>query len=384
MFVPGVRQGFHVPQHLQPFLLGITAVTVTLIAWAVIAPGHLSTETQYASGPAALVGNVHSVAYTTAVDGYDVVYVRRADAEVTGTAREIARFPVPLNELHLKGNAAPTADRLAVLTASSQRTTAALTLLALPGGMKRPVAGEFDYLSRIAWASDGGRLAVTTSQPDGPTTVSADVIEVDAATGVSRTAAHFGKAFTVAPVGYSLDGTRLYVVTIDQSGSTLWGVRDGKAEKAALLSAGPTRDWTLSPDGSRLAYVDIVGTGDVGYVGRTLLVATGAVSSSLATANQFGSAFEPGSQIPVFGGPGGSVQLEAGAGEPAYLVPASWSPDGSMLVATIYSASSDRSSSPTESVELVTWPSADGQGPQSKRVSLAEADGARFLGWVVD
>jgi Tol biopolymer transport system component len=104
----------------------------------------------------------------------------------------------------------------------------------------------------------------------------------------------------------------------------------------------------------------------------------------LATANQFGSAFEPGSQIPVFGGPGGSVQLETDAGESAYLVPASWSPDGSMLVATIYSASSDRGSSPTESVELVTWPSADGSGPQSKRVNLAEADDARFLGWVVD
>jgi hypothetical protein len=384
LFVPGVRQGFHVPQQLQPYLLAATAVTVTLIAWAVIAPGHISTETQYAPGPAARAGNVHSVAFSVAKDGYDVVLVRRADAEVTGTAREVARFPIPVNDLHLKGSAAPTADRLAVLTASSQSPTAALTLLTLPGGMKTNISGDFDYLSRIAWAADGGRVALTTSKPDGPTTVSADVVEVDSGSGGTHVAAHFASAFAVEPVGYSLDGTRLYVVTIDQSGSTLWSVRDGKAEKSAPLSAGPTRDWTLSPDGSRLAYVDIATTGEVSYTGRTLLIATGAVSNSLATANQFGSAFEPGSQIPVFGGPGGSVQLEADAGESAYLVPASWSPDGSMLVATIFSASGDNDSSPSESVELVTWSTADGSGPQSKRVSLAEASDARFLGWVVD
>jgi Tol biopolymer transport system component len=73
------------------------------------------------------------------------------------------------------------------------------------------------------------------------------------------------------------------------------------------------------------------------------------------------------------------VQLSPAPPEGTYVVPASWSPDGKTLVATIYSASSDQSGSPTESVELFTY-----QPDSQEHVHLAGDENARFLGWVVD
>jgi len=307
----------------------------------------------------------------------DHIYIRRADADSPQSAREVARFPISFNNLHVQGSAAPTADRLAILSASAAGSAyARMTLIPLPAGALQDVEAEFDYLSRIAWSRDGLHAAgARSARSDDSARNHVDVIEVDARTGAATVAAQFDNVFTAAPVGYSLDGARLFVAVIDQSGSTLWAVRDGRLQKQAMLSPGRTRDWSLSPDGSRLAYVDVLGAGQRSYAGRTLMVATGAITDSNSTGNQLGPVWEPGSQIPVFGGPGGSVEFTAGTPDSAYIVPASWSPDGSTLVATIYSASSDRTGSPKEAVELVS--------PQH-RVPLAEDDSARFLGWVVD
>jgi Tol biopolymer transport system component len=211
----------------------------------------------------------------------------------------------------------------------------------------------------------------------------ADVIEVDAQTTKTKVIASFDNVFSVRPVGYSLDGQRLFIVAIDQTGSTLWIEQAGKLQKGSALSTGNTMDWSLSPDGSRLAYVEIQGAG-IGakgqrYAGKTLLIATGAISEISDTGNQRGPAWEPGSQIPVFGGPNGSVQLEAGAPEGSFVVPAGWSPDGSTLVAKIYTAASDPSDPPTESIWLIT-----GEQRIALQDSLEAPDGARFLGWVMD
>lgn len=376
MLVPGVRPGFHVP-HLPPrFLLGTVAVTAALAVGAIVAPSHISNEAQYAGAevqPAA----VHSVAFAVARDGMDHIYVRRFDAETPQSAREIASFPVTYNNLHVQGSAAPTGNRLAILSASDAGSPyARMTLIPLPAGASQAVEAEFDYLSRLAWSRDGLRVTgARSARSDDSARNHVDVIEVDVGSGSTTVAAQFDNVFTAAPVGYSLDGARLFVVVIDQSGSTLWAARHGLLQKQAMLSPGRTRDWNLSPDGSRLAFVDVLGSGQRGYAGRTLIIATGAITDSSATGNQLGPVWEPGSQIPVFGGPGGSVEFTAGASDSAYIVPASWSPDGSTLVATIYSASSDRTGSPKETVELVS---------PRHRVPLAEDDSARFLGWVVD
>ena len=61
----------------------------------------------------------------------------------------------------------------------------------------------------------------------------------------------------------------------------------------------------------------------------------------------------------------------AQASPPARLVPTSWSPDGTTLVATIYSASSELGPSYPATIALVT---------SGHRVPLATAEGAQILG----
>lgn len=372
MFAPGVRQPSYAPRGAFPFILGALAISSTLIGWAFLGASSLTNESAATLAPAISPESVRSVAYVVPGRSTDDLYVRSVDG---GRPILLATFAAPFTSLHARGFAAPTADRMAILSVNdSSRTSAQLTIVGLDGEVVTVAGHDFDYLSNLAWSSDGARLAATWSQPaaEGGTS-SVDVVEVSAATGVSQLAARFENVFQAVPVGYSIDGGRLFVVTIDESGSALWAVREGKPQRVATLSTGRTGGWSLSPDGSRLAYVDIVPAGDRRYAGRTLVIATGAVTESSATGDELGPAWMPGAQMPVFGGPGGSIRLNPPSPEGAYVVPASWAPDGTMLVATIFSASSDRTSSPEASVELVTG---------TTRMPLAEDPAAQFVGWV--
>lgn len=372
MILPGVHQHPHLPRHVVPFALGLTAVFGTLIGWAFLAAGTLTNESQVAAPPLVAPGSVRSIAYTVPEGSVDTLYIRRAGVAAQPVA--IAAFPVAFG-LHARGSASPLADRAAVISpAVSGGAGARVTLLDLPSGSSRDAAAPVDYLSPLAWSADGGRIAaVHTGRPDDTGRVTAEVIEFDAATGSVLLTLPFEDVLSAVPVGYSIDGERFFVVVIDQSGSALWMQRDGRLQKVALLSAGRTRDWSLSPDGARLAYVDILGAGERGYAGRVLTIATGTIAGTGATSNEFGPAWIPGSQLPVFGGPGGAVRLNPPSPEGDYVIPASWSPDGSMLVATIYSASSDRTSPLPESIELVS---------EQSRVLLSDTPGVHFIGWV--
>ena len=373
MFAPGVRQPSHVRGRAFPLVLGVLVIGGMLIAWAFLAASPLRNESLSAPLPAISPESVRSVAYIVPGRERDYLYVRSVDG---GRPRILDSFPtVSFANLHARGAAAPTADRIAVLSvADPGKASAQMTLIDVNGGGRQIQGVAFDYLSPLAWSADGQLLAGVVSQPanEGPGS-GAEVLVVNAATGEPAVAAHFDNVFQVAPVGYSIDRERLFVVAIDQSGSALWAIRNGKSQKVATLSTGRTRDWSLSPDGSRLAFVDIVPAGERSYAGRTLLIATGAVTDSASNGNELGPGWMPGAQVPVFGGPGGGIRLNPPSPEGAYVVPASWAPDGTMLVATIYSASSDRSAPPEESVELVT---------STTRVRLAEEPGVRFLGWV--
>ncbi len=278
--------------------------------------------------------------------------------------------------LHARGTASPSADTLAVLSVSNYPGTfARMTLLNTLDSSWRPVEAEFEYLSALTWKHDGSSVAgVRYSSPDDAGRVTANLIEVDAGTGASAVIARFDNVLEAAPAGYSLDGGRLYVAVIDQSGSTLWSVRIGRAQKVGKLSAGRTRDWALSPDGARLAYVDIRPDGERTYVGRTMLIATGAVTESPAKGDQLGAVWTPRSEVADFGGPGGSVQLTQASERPAYVIPVRWSPDGSMLVARVAAPpGGDDANRSTETIELTSTAS---------RVLLADVPGAWVFGFV--
>ena len=375
MLVPPVRRhGVFLPAGLEPLLFGVIAVIVTVIAWAAFTASPVSNDNAYPSLPAVSPADVRSIAYIKPGASADSLMVRRAAGEDPGSA--VASFSSSFN-IHARGMASPMGDTVAVLSVSpSTIPLATLSIVDLPSGATREAPGTFDYLSPVAWSPDGSRVAVRRSRSqDDAGRVSATVHEVGIGSAAAREVAVFENALEVAPVGYSLDGQRLFIVVVDQSGSALWVERAGRVQRLATLSPGRTRDWSLSPDGARLAFVDILGAGERTYAGRSLIIATGGIQNEATAGNQLGATWFPGSQVPQFGGPGGSIQLSNPPPGSAYLIPAQWSPDGSALVATIYSASSDRAGSPSKSIELIT---------PERRVRLSDEDGAAFLGWVQD
>ena len=316
-------------------------------------------------------GQVGSVAYSVSEGGQDNVYVRPAG--VLGEPRLVASFRPfqPAAGPHLRGEASPRADRIAILSVGQPMPSAQLTFVSLPGGGQRQASGAYDHLSELAWSRDGLRVAAVADDRQ-------SVMEVESETGEATLVARFADARQVVPVGYSSNGQRLYVVVIDQGGSTLWSIRDREAKSVAALSAGLTTAWSLSPDGSRLAYVEVVGLGGQRFAGRTLMIATGEALSAGPEGDQLGAAWRPGAEVAEFGGPGGTFSLLS---EPmdgsSYVVPTAWAPDGRWLVASIISARGGGSTAPTQSLELV-------MPGQPVRVSLSDAGQPVFLGFVLN
>lgn len=375
MFVPPVRRhGVFLPAGLEPLLFGVIAVIVTVIAWAAFTASPVSNDNAYSALPLGNAAALRSIAYIKPGASADTLMVRQAAGEGPGSV--VVSFSSSFN-IHARGKASPTGGAVAVLSVSpSTIPLATLSVVDLASGAVREASGTFDYLSPVVWSPDGARVAVRRSRSqDDVGRVSATVHEVTTVPAAAREVAVFENVLEVAPVGYSLDGERLFIVVVDQSGSALWVERAGRVQRLTTLSPGRTRDWALSPDGARLAFVDILGAGERTYAGRSLVIATGGIQSEATVGNQLGATWFPGSQVPQFGGPGGSIQLSNPPPGTAYLIPAQWSPDGSALVATIYSASSDRAGSPSRSIELIT---------PERRVRLSDEDGAAFLGWVQD
>lgn len=357
MFVPRARQGVHVPGAMLPFALATAAVLVTLIAWAAVSVRSTgdgsSSETAAFPAPA-----LRSVAYLLPGLTADELHVRPLDG---GPPRLLATFPRFL-QIRPVGSTSPGGERVAVLHVVDRPEPNHMSLVSIADGARIDVAGEFDPRSRIAWAPGGARLAATHSR-DGETAV----VEIDAVTGAAFEAASFPGALEVAPVGYSYDGRRLFVVVVDTSGSSLWAIRDRTVQKVAAMSPGPTRDWALSPDGARLAFVDRLGAGERRFAGRVLLIATGTISDVPGAGDQVGVAWRPGNPLPDFGGPGGTLRVEQAGEKTRYIVPLAWSPDGATLVGTVFDGG------PEAGVELMT---------NDGRSVLAPEPEAVFLGFV--
>ncbi len=368
-------QSHRAPGSLLPVLLSIFAVVGTVAIWAAFMARPLGREGPLSPAvglvdPARVRSVAYSVPSSDPAERVDYVYVRAPSGDAE--PRRIASLPYVLG-LHARGSASPLADSLAVLSVSNYPGTfARLTLLGTIDRRSIDVAGEFDYLSELAWSPDGAKVAVAAhAEADDTGHATLSVVEVNARTGEVTPAATFDGVLEAQPVGYSADGTRLYIAVIGPSGSTLWVERSGRQERVGTLSAGRTRDWALSPDGARLAYVDVRPDGGRTYVGRTMLLATGDVTDLPAAADQLGAVWTPGSEVPEFGGPGGSVQLSAASGDAAYVIPVRWSPDGSLLATRVAGVGGARA----ESIQLAT---------ATSRVLLADVPGAAVFGFVLD
>jgi hypothetical protein len=357
VFAPQVRPSLHAPPSLKPFLIPLAVVVAVLVAWAALMAR--PTGNEIAVGPDVVPGDVRSVAYGVPEGGRDVIYVRPADG--SGSPRALAAFPAVLN-VHARGSASPTADLLAVVHLPGFGEAATLTLIDVRSGVHTAVATDVEYLTGFAWSPDGARLAFAARGAGGAT----EVREVVAASGAFSVAGRFDDALRVTPVGYDASGGRVFVVVLDRGGSALWEAKDGSVRRVARLSPGLTRDWVLSPDRSRLAFVEALGAGERSYAARMLTIATGTIRDMGGSGDQLGAAWRPGAVLPDYGGPGGSLALTGT--DNGYVVPLGWSPDGAMLVGAVVSPGAQGG----EAIEVMTgeW-----------RARLAEGP-SWFLGWV--
>ena len=370
MFVPGVQQGMHlrVPRRAATFVFALVSLSAVLVVWAAL-PGRHARDDSALSGlvPAALP-LLGSVALIVPDGPVDHLFVQTAQAN--GRRAFLTDFPSTFT-LHARGLASPQGESVAVLWVDGAPVSAHLTVVHTRTGSRVEADGAYAYMATLVWAPQGDSVTVLGPiQRDAAGRFNANIVQVDAVRGSAETVATFPAVFDANPVGYSMDGERLFVVIVDESGSALWSVQRGKSQRGAQLSAGRTRDWTLSPNGARLAFTEVYGAGGAERSpGRVLNIATGAITSVGRDGIQIGPTWRTDSETPHFGGPDGDVQLVEG--EPGtYLAPHAWAADGSALVASVR----NRDASAT-SLQLVR--------PDSRFV-LAEEPGAAFLGFVVD
>lgn len=367
MLAPGLRRIPGPSRTFVPIVLAVLAVVAGIAAWVASSSSPVSTDGPAA--PAIPASEIRTVAYLEPDSARRVDNLRVRGLSRGAPARTIASFPYTFTGLHARGAASPTGDGMAVLAVDGTRGSAATLSLVSLDGTVRVVEGGFEYLSPLAWSRDGSKLAVTASGEPGVLRV----LEIDADALALSEAARFTAAFQVVPLGYSLDGGRLYIVVVDQSGSSLWMARGGTVERVAELSPGRTRDWSLSPDGSRVAFVDILSASSRSYVGKTLTIATGAVTALPSGRNQVGAAWQPGNPLPVFGGPGGSLQLADPNPSAAWVIPHAWAPLGDYVVVSTVGAGTDPSARP----EAALWIAS----PASREL-LTDVPAASFVGWV--
>jgi Tol biopolymer transport system component len=263
----------------------------------------------------------------------------------------------------------PAGEQLAVLHVDGGAGPAArLSLIDLATGERRDVEGGFDYLSRIAWSPAADRLALVQRLEGGDPSRGFALLEVDAAKLSVARLHTFETALEVAPLGYRPDGA-LLVAVVDDGGSTVWAYSEGEATAGPRFSSGLTSDWSLSPDGDRLAFVEHLGVAQRNRGGRVLTIATGRITAAGSAGEHTGAVWRPGSPVPDFGGPGGTVVLSDP--EPgSYLVPMSWTPDGRYLVAAVFQPAVD-GEEPRSIIEIMS---------PGRRMHLSPVDGARFLG----
>jgi Tol biopolymer transport system component len=144
---------------------------------------------------------------------------------------------------------------------ASSDSPAEVWVMGADGSYPRLLAGDADLLIAPVWAPDSASLVFRRSRSEENTAGTFDLVRVSLAGG-DQTAQGAGESVLVSaeaalfPVGFSPDGKELYYTQLSASGTELGQVAvGGSPSLIAHLGDDFTRDWHLSPDGERLAFL---------------------------------------------------------------------------------------------------------------------------------
>jgi hypothetical protein len=265
------------------------------------------------------------------------------------------------------------------LRAATPDSPAGLYVAGIDGTPPRRLAGAVDLLVAPVWSDDGRYIAFRRSSGAGGSGLAA----INTASGEERLlVASSGALF---PIAFEAGTSSLLYVELSPAGSALRraGPDSGVDALVATLSAGLTRDWALSPDGGRLAYlVMTLSTEEVSSRAFVLDLGTGVtLPVSDAAAAAFGPAWDASGALTVgsLSATTGGALLKLGTGGESWLVrdtsgfdvPLVFAPDGRLALRSFDGASA---LDPGTASLVVA-------GPEGARTTIAIGE-VTFLGWI--
>jgi len=263
------------------------------------------------------------------------------------------------------------------------------------GAGRRRLAVDADLPVTPVWAPDGGSLVFRRSVPRENAAGSFQLVRITLA-GVET--ALVDADVGLFPVGFSPDGATFYYVQLSADGTDLGRVAStgGPAAPVAHLSDDFARDWHLSPDGARLAFLAPRYTDDrVSYSATVLdlggdsaapVLRAASAAAAPGDADEFNPIWNPNGRDLTVGrlasGSAGAPALQmaaAGVGAERSLaapprgfdVPLAWSADGGYLAVRFFEGSSV--TNPGRSWVMVVG--------GSKRQTVAATSDIEVLGW---
>jgi hypothetical protein len=218
----------------------------------------------------------------------------------------------------------------------------------LTGIEPRVITNGVDLRVAPVWSPDAKRIVFRRSDA-----TSYSLVEMPFDGGAERILAMSSSDYALFPVGFTPDGSTFYHVSLGRDGSQLIALdtASGHLTIAALLSNGLTRDWTLSADGSQIAYLAMNYTPEaISSRAYVLTLASGDIEPLTdLNVSAFGPVWDTQGGLVVGtltpGGEGSFVQVQDGrtsqvlGPDAGFDVPLEYLPGGAYLVRAFEGAS---------------------------------------------
>ncbi len=212
-------------------------------------------------------------------------------------------------------------------------------------GKVRVVARDVDLLVAPVWSPDGTSIVVRKSTPEEHAAGRFALLRLGL--DGSRLTITTWSTAAVFPIAFARDGSRVYFATLNAQGSDLYSVAPGGAAETRLahLSDQISRDWKLSPDGTKLAYSVAKGGATPHLLTKMLDLATGVATDAVVSSApraELNPTWNNDNTLTIAavkpGGGADAVEVDA-SGNAAPLthadnaidLPLAWSPDGGKL-----------------------------------------------------
>jgi hypothetical protein len=342
-------------------VFGVFLALAALLLGILLPPGTAGSPDILSTGPPQLVVSEYADASST------IWLVDPADP-----AARVSLLPVPhASGWAVEGAVSPAGDRVAllVLPPGGRNPTSDTQLLISDGGPARLLAAGIDLRGGLVWAADGAQIFARRTETRDNGAQAFFVLAIDPDDGSERVVARRAGVAGLYPAGRPRGGPT-YVVSIGPGGSRLLTADSAITERS--LAAVVTRDWTISPDGTELAFTEQRG------LELRVVVAALRGPARLHTAQDIGDAEASASpawrhdgslSIGRFGSASGlAAASAAGSG---FDLPVAWSPDGNHLALRAFSGPGPG----TPGAEVVAIRSATG------KTTTIGGDHVRILGW---